>query len=78
MLEPIEADLLFDIEKRESPKNFQEYWDTYWIYIATTTYKEVHYRAWGTDEKEAKQKALDLIGQDKRNGTIREKGAVVE
>lgn len=78
MSDPIEADLLFDVEKKEAPQNFKEYWDTYWIYIATTTYKEVHYRAWGTDEKEAKQKALDLIAQDKRNGTVREKGQVVE
>lgn len=78
MPETSEPELIFYVKRSEAPKNFQEYWDTYWIFIATTTYKDVHYRAWGTDVKEAKQKVLDLIAQDKMNGTRREKGQVVE
>ena len=71
-------DLSFEVTRHDTSGIFRECWETYYIFIAKTTYKEVIYKAWGTDVQEAKQKAIDLIAQDKRNGTVRSAGDVVE
>ena len=71
-------ELVFEVTKHETSEAFKKCWDTYYIFIAKTVYKEVTYKAWGTEPEEAKKKAIDLIVQDKRNGTVREPGQVVE
>lgn len=71
-------DLVFDVTRHDTSEIFRECWDTYYIFIAKTTYKDVIYKAWGTDVPEAKQKVIDLIAQDKRSGIIRNAGDVVE
>lgn len=71
-------DLVFEVTRHETSEHFKECWDTYYIFVAQTVYKEVIYKAWGTEPAEAKKKAIDLIAQDKRNGTHREPGQVVE
>lgn len=70
--------LIYDVVKRDAPENFKEYWDTYFIYDASTTYKGVIYKAWGTEPEEAIRKVQSLIIMDKTNGIIREPGEVVE
>ncbi len=70
--------LEFKYSESAAPERMKEFWDVYTIYHAETVYKEAIYKAWGTDQEEAKQKCIDLIVLDKRNGVVREPGQVVE
>lgn len=78
MNQEAEPDLIFEVTKTDAPDNFKMYWDTYFVFLAKTHYKEVTYQAWGTDAEEAKTKVRSLIASDKINGVIRAPGSVVE
>lgn len=70
--------LEFKVTTRKAPERLQCIWDVYYIYEAETVYKEAIYKAWGTEPEEAKQKCIDLIILDKREGKTRKPGEVVE
>lgn len=68
----------FEIVMVNAPDEFIALYDMYVIYWASTKYKGATYKAWGTDEQEAKKKAFDLITLDKVNGIVRKEGEIVE
>lgn len=70
--------LTFTVTPRASSDIFRECWDVYTLFDASAVYNDVTYKAWGTDEDEAKQKVIDLIKLDKVNGIKRTAGEVVE
>lgn len=78
MTTPIEPELVFTVEMFDAPDNFKKYWDTYFVFYATTLYHGATYKAWGTDAAEAKKKVFDLIVSDKTNGIIRNPGDIIE
>ena len=73
-----DQEFVITVTKKPAPDNFKKHWETFFVYYAEMHYKDVLYKAWGTDANEASEKIKSLVASDKVNGIVRQPGDVVE